>query len=63
MRGDLAGPRGDDDAIVMLAHVEAPADERAGHGVVIGMQRDVALDVDEPLMEQVGLGDPAGQAA
>ena len=34
-----------------------------GHGVVIGVQRDVALDVDEPLMEQVGLGDPAGQAA
>jgi hypothetical protein len=30
---------------------------------VIGVQRDVALDVDEPLMEQVGLGDPAGQPA
>ena len=46
-----------------LAHLEAAADERGGHGVVIGVEGDVALDIDEPLMEQVGLGDPAGQAA
>ena len=63
MHGDLAGPRGDDDAVLALAHLEAPADVRRGHGVVIGVQGDVALDIDEPLVEQVGLGDPARQAA
>ena len=63
MHGDLARPLVDDDAVVALAHLEVPADERGGHGVVIGVQRDIPLDVDEPLMKQVGLGDPAGQAA
>jgi hypothetical protein len=63
VRGDFARPRVDDDAVLRLAHLEPAADERAGHGVVIGVQRDVALDVDEPLMEQVRLRDPARQAA
>src|SRR5881628_933384 len=63
MRGDLARALVEDDAVRRLAHLEAAADERGGHGVVIGVEGDVALDVDEPLMEQVGLGDPAGQPA
>jgi hypothetical protein len=61
MRGDLARPLGDDDAVLRLAHFEAAADERRRHRIVVGVKPDVALDVDEPLMEQVGLGDPAGQ--
>ena len=32
MRGDLARPRVDDDAVLRLAHLEAPADELRGHG-------------------------------
>jgi hypothetical protein len=63
MRGDLARSRGDDDAVLRLAHLEAPADVLRGDGVGIGVEGDVALDVDEPLMEQVGFGDPPGQAA
>ncbi len=63
MRGDFARPLVDDDAVRCLAHLEAPADERGGHGIVIGVEGRVTLDIDEPLMEQVGLGDPARQAA
>ncbi len=51
MRGDLARALVDDDAVRRLAHLEAAADERGGHGVVIGVERDVALHVDEALME------------
>src|SRR2546427_1827510 len=63
MRSDFARSRVDDDTVLRLAHLEAAADERGGHGVVVGIEGDVALDIDEPLMKQVGLGDPAGQAA
>ena len=35
MRGDLARPLVDDDAVLGLAHLEAAAEERGGHGVAI----------------------------
>ena len=38
MRGDFARPLVDDDAVLGLAHLEAAADERGGHGVVIGVR-------------------------
>src|SRR5439155_11414363 len=63
VRGDFARALVDDDAVRRLAHLEVAADQRAGYGVVVGVEDDVALDVDEPLMEQVRLGDPARQAA
>ena len=61
MRRDLARPVGNDDAVLGLAHLEAAADERGGHGVVVGVEGDVALDIDQALVDQIRLGDPAGQ--
>jgi hypothetical protein len=63
MRGDLARAVADDDAVRGLAHLEPAANERRRHGVAIRVEGDVALDIDEPLMDQIGLGDPAGQPA
>src|SRR5205823_812638 len=40
MHGDLARAVVDDYAVVALAHLEVPADERGGHGVVIGASVD-----------------------
>jgi hypothetical protein len=45
----------DVDPIFGLAHLELAADERIRHRVAVGVHIDIALDVDETMMERVHL--------
>ena len=53
--------RVDVDAVLGLADLELPADEGLGHRVAVPVDADVALDVDDAVVQGVDLGDPERQ--
>ncbi len=59
--GEALPATGDDDLAPALPDLDAFADPVCGHGVAIGIDGDVGVDVDDALVEQVGLGDPDGK--
>ena len=61
MRGDEPGPVVDVDAIFGLADLELTPDQQIGHRVAMPVHIDVALDVDEAMMERVDLRDEERQ--
>ena len=59
--GDEAGAVVDLDRSLGSRAPRAPADQVLRHRVAVGVDADVALDVDDPLVEQVDLRDPQRQ--
>ena len=51
----------DFDVVFRLANLNAAADPGDGHGVSIGVQRDVSFDIHDALMKPVDLRNPNGQ--
>src|SRR5260370_29467144 len=55
---EVAGIELNLDLVLGLAHLDAAANPGDWNGVAVGMQRNVALDIDGTLMQPVDLGNP-----
>ena len=61
MRRDEARAVVDVDPILRFADLELPPDQQIGHRVAVAVHIDVALDIDEAMMERVHLRDEERQ--
>ena len=56
MGRDQARPLVDVHPILGFAHLERTANQEIGHRVAVAVDVDVPLDIDEPVMQRVDLG-------
>ncbi len=61
VRGDLARADEHVDRVLGLTYLDGLADELVGHRVDVAVDVDVALEIDNPLVEQIDLGPPRRQ--